>query len=53
MGGLAMHMTAASAWAQRMGRVPNEDSSMYQWVAAGLLAVLICLPAFVNVKRPH
>jgi hypothetical protein len=33
--------------------VLDEGGSMYQWVAAGLLAVIILLPAFVNVKRPH
>ena len=53
VGGVAMHVAAASAWAQRSGRVPNEDSGMYQWIAAGVLAVLILLPAFVNVKRPR
>jgi len=53
VGGVIVHLTAASAWAQKPGRVADEDSGLIQWVIAGALAILICLPAFINPKRSH
>ncbi len=52
-GGLAMHLTAATVWAQKRGRVPDEDSGWLQWGIAVGLAVVICVSAFLNPKRSH
>ena len=53
VGGLLMHLAAASVWAQKPGRIADEDGGILQWVIAGVLALLVCIPAFINPKRSH
>ncbi len=50
---LAFHTAAASAWAQREARLPNDDSGYFQWVVAAGLVVVIALPGLLNAKRSH
>lgn len=52
-GFLAMDLMAATAWAQKQGRVPNEDGGWLQWGIAAGLVVVVCVPAFLNPKRSH
>ena len=52
-GGAAMHLAAATVWAQKPGRVPNEDNGWLQVGIALGLAVVICATAFLNPKRSH
>ncbi len=50
---LIMHLTAATAWAQKPGVIPDDDAGWLQWGIAAGLTVVICLPAFLNPKRSH
>ncbi len=50
---LATHLTTASAWAQKPASLPGEDNGMIQAGVALGIAVLVCIPAFVNPKRSH
>lgn len=50
---LAVDLTAATAWAQSQGRVPDDDAGVLHWGIAVGLAVVICAPAFLNPKRSH
>ena len=50
---LAVHLISNSAWAQRPGRLPNEDAGWLQWLIAVALTVVICAPALLNPKRSH
>jgi hypothetical protein len=50
---LAVHLLAATAWAQKLGRIPDEDGGWLQWIVAAGLAVVILLSAFINPKRSH
>ncbi len=48
-----IHASTTVALAQRPGRLPGEDGGWLQWVAAAVLALVICLAAFMNAKRSH
>lgn len=50
---LVVHLLSTTAWAQRPGRLPNEDGGLLQWVIAVALSVVICAPALLNPKRSH
>ncbi len=52
-GVLAVHLLAATAWAQKHGRIPDDDGGWLQWVVAAGLAVVVLLSAFINAKRSH
>ncbi len=52
-GAVAVHLMAATAWAQRHARVPKDESGMLPWGIAAGLAVVICVSAFLNPKRSH
>ncbi len=43
----------ATAFAQKPGRVPNEDAGMLPWVVAIGLLIVVCAPAAINAKRSH
>lgn len=51
--GLAVHLAAGTAWAQRASRVVDDDSGLLQWGITVGLAVVICITAFINPKRSH
>ena len=53
VGALAIHGTAASAWAQQRARIPKDEASMIPWAIAGGIVVLICVCGFLNPKRSH
>lgn len=50
---LAIHGTAANAWAQKQAGLPDDDQSLIRiGIAVGVI-VIIGLPAFLNPKRSH
>jgi hypothetical protein len=50
---LGVHLTAATAWAQRPASVPAEGGGYLPWLIAAGIAVLVCVCAFLNPKRSH
>lgn len=53
-GALAIHFSTAPAWAQRAGRVAEEEEGgLLRWGIAVGLAIVICVSAFLNPKRSH
>ncbi len=53
VGGVALHVTSAIAWAQKEARVTEEEGGMLKWAIAVGLAVVICAVGFINAKRSH
>ena len=55
MGGtvLAMHLGAACAWAQKPGRLGDDEDSLLRWGITVGIMVVIGLTAFLNSKRSH
>ena len=52
---LALHMPAATAWAQRTARLAEEQGGVQWgiWGVALVVAIIVCLPAFVSIRRPQ
>lgn len=50
---LAVHLTGVNAWAQALGRIPNEDAGWMQWVIGGAIIIVVCAMGFVPSKRSH
>jgi hypothetical protein len=49
-----VHAMGGPAFAQRpVTQMPNEDSAYIAWGVALGIALLVCLPAFLNSKRSH
>ena len=44
---------ASTAWAQRQGKPPGDDSVTMQWTIAIGLLVVVGVSAFLNPKRSH
>jgi hypothetical protein len=44
---------AATAFAQRRARLTDPQSGLACWAIGVLTAVIVCLPAFVNLRRPQ
>ena len=51
VGGVALHLAASTAWAQRAGTVREEKGALLCWGIAAGLAIVVCAAAFVNAKR--
>lgn len=48
-----VHLATAPVLAQAPGRLPGEDSGVWQWVVGlGLVAVVVAA-SFINPKRTH
>ncbi len=53
-GALTAHLImAATVWAQKPGRIPDDDSGWLQWGIAVAIAIIVCVTAFINPKRSH
>ena len=50
---LAMHLSAACAWAQKTGRLADDEDSLLRWGITAGVVVVIGLTAFLNSKRSH
>ena len=50
---LAMHLSAACAWAQKRGRLADDEDSLLRWGITAGIVVVIGLTAFLNSKRSH
>ena len=50
----ALHATlAATARAQTPATLPGDGGGILPWAVAGVIAVVVCLTAFLNAKRSH
>ncbi len=49
---IVLHTTAATAWAQKPVK-PPEESATLQWVIALGVMVVVGIAAFLNPKRSH
>ena len=49
----AMHLSAACAWAQKRGRLADDEDSLLRWGITAGVVVVIGLTAFLNSKRSH
>ncbi len=50
---MAMHLSAACAWAQKRGRLGDDQDSLLRWGITAGIVVVIGLTAFLNSKRSH
>ncbi len=48
-----VHVSALSAWAQKLTKPPEGDGGILPWIIAAGIAVVICVTAFLNPKRSH